>query len=1009
MSTDSSSKPGLKLLRRLLMAVAALAVLYLGTAFVLSRFLDPEALAAWLEPRLEEAFNREVEVGRAEVGFLPLGVALKDVTLADPTGLTSRLASVESIDLRVKILPLFRKELQVSRLTLESPRADLRAAADGHSNFGDLSAQGREGPAPETGSPFALNLKSIRVVDGSFRYEKAGEGPVTAEVAGLQVRASARQEAEGGWVFSGSSEGDLTFARGEDAALLEKAPLEFAFDLGADRSFDGLEIRDGDLGLGPLSLGVSGNIDHLKDPVRAVHLSMDGTGISVADLLRALPDSVRARLPGEVSGTLAMAIRVDGEAGPGQVPEVTGDVTLTEGGVVRDGVNLVEALSAEFDLRQDRSVLTSARATVLGGPVTVEGVASTDTGVDLVLNGESQLERLGSLVELPEGVAASGGLVSQLRITGPVGNIRDLRFRGTVEVSDLRANHPALGVDIGVQLGEIDLDGTRAILQDLPLSLGDDRLMVSGELPDIFALLDSEATPRFNGSVQGPRLDLRELSTRPRADSTLTYGKLAFAKVGNRPLAGRNFRDVAEEMGLLRPASLPLAGSMRLAIDTVIDRTGKMEAVNARLEYGPSFVRVTDATFNRYGGVVRTAADLTLTGDDSAPFSFSLQVQDLDAGSFLSQTTPLGRFVRGRISLSLDLIGTLDGFLLPDRPALVGSGSFTLSGGGLASAPLTQGIADFLSLENLREPSIQDWGTSFVLDDGRVRLAEATLRGAPGSPRVGGNVGLDGGLDLRSAFSIPWDRLNAAALERLGIAGEIVASVAQRPEVVQAILQIGGSVFNPAIQADPAAAAMTLGAAVRDEVTREAQERVAEQRARADSVLQAERAEAQRQINEQREALQSRATGFLRNLVSRPDTTARGTTPPATTAPDSLAPDSVVPDTVRPDTVRPDTTRPDTLAPDTIRPDTIGPDTVRPDTTRPDTLVPDTTRPDTVRPDTVRPDTTSPCLPRVAQRSWALCTSLMAGRQKSSIQFWVRKSIPSKVRLAARMASSSGK
>jgi len=33
----------------------------------------------------------------------------------------------------------------------------------------------------------------------------------------------------------------------------------------------------------------------------------------------------------------------------------------------------------------------------------------------------------------------------------------------------------------------------------------------------------------------------------------------------------------------------------------------------------------------------------------------------------------------------------------------------------------------------------------------------------------------------------------------------------------------------------------------------------------------------------------------------------------------------------------------------------------------------------------------------------------MAGRQKSSIQFWVRKSIPSKVRLAARMASSSGK
>ena len=370
-----------------------------------------------------------------------------------------------------------------------------------------------------------------------------------------------------------------------------------------------------------------------------------------------------------------------------------------------------------------------------------------------------------------------------------------------------------------------------------------------------------------------------------------------------------------------------------------------MERVRARVDFGPSFVRVSDATFNRFGGEIRTSANLSFSPDDSAPFSFQLQVQNLDAGGFLSHATSLGRFVRGRIGIELDIIGTLDGLLLPDRPALVGSGSFRLTGGGLATAPLTQSVADFLGLENLREPAIQDWGTSFVLEDGRVRLADATVQGAPGTPRVGGSVGLDGGLDLQSVFSLPSERLNTAALERLGVAGEIAADVARRPDVVQAILRIGGSVFNPSIQADPRGTALTIGAAVRDEVTREAQERIDAQRAEAERLLQEQRAEAQRRIDQQRGQLQERATGFLRGLVRKPDTVR--VPPPPDTTQLRRPPDSLSPDTLRLDTVRPDTTRPDTVRPDTTRPDTVRPDTVRPDTTRPDTIQPDTLRPDT--------------------------------------------------------------
>ena len=599
-------------------------------------------------------------------------------------------------------------------------------------------------------------------------------------------------------------------------------------------------------------------------PFDRSYLELRGEDLPLRDLLAVLPDSIRNRLPGEADGSLGVNLQVEGEAGPGTVPTVTGQVALTQGRLTLKGNPLADALTADFDLSPDRSVQTRVQATVLDGPLTVEGRVELGAGggLDLALRATPDLGELESLIELPEGVAAAGRVEADLQVRGPVGNMESLRFDGEIRPTGVQVTHPMLGVPLEVSQGEVRLEGIRAVFQELPISLGEDRLSFTGEIADLFAFADPEAAPQLTGSIRGARIDLRRLSARPLADSTLTYGKVAFAKVGGRPLGNRGFDEAARELGLIRPNSLPLAGSLELALDTVIDRQGRMENVRARVDFGPSFLRVSEVTFRRYGGEIRSAANLTLGPEEAAPFSFSLQVRDLDAASFLSQNTLLGRLVRGRITVELDLIGTLDGLLLPDRPALVGSGSFALTGGGLATTALTQGLADFLGLEPLREPSIQDWGTSFLLEDGRIRLAESTVRGAPGSPKVGGSVGLDGGLDLQSIFNVPTEGLNTSALERLGVAGEIAANVAQRPEVVQAILRIGGSVFNPAIQADPEPPPAPWGRPVEEEVRTEVQEQI-----------DAQQAEAERRIEEQKQQLRSRATGFLRSLVQRPDTT----------------------------------------------------------------------------------------------------------------------------------------
>ncbi len=922
--------------RRILLAILVLGVLYAALLFLLSRFLDPGELAARLEPRLEAAVGREVEIGAAEVGFFPLGMRLTDIVVSDPTGMAPALARVASVDFHVAFFPLLRKEIQLRRLLIQEPWAHLRIGPDGQSNFGDLSPGSPEETAEaeaargEEDLPFGLALDAIRVSGGQIRFTDIRDS-TEASLENLEVRASVRRIQDGPWTFAGSSDSDLSLAMGSDGPGLGGIPLALAFDLSADPAFQGVDIRSGSVGVEGAALDLSGTVRGLKDPVRSLSLSLNGEGISLQRIAAALPDSLRNRGP-EVQGILSANLQVEGDLGPDTSPEVSGTARL-EGVSVssRNGTQLARDLSSDFTLSPDGVLRMQARGEVMDGPFSLAGQAETDAEMplDLQVSLYPDLALAGGVTELPEGVTMEGRLKVEGRLTGPAREPRNLRFWGEASPAEIRLTTPALGVPIRLPGGRLTLQGNQASFQDLPFSLGQDDLVLSGEASDLTGFGLPGRTVGLRGSVRGARLNLVPLSPNPPPDPDITYGKVAFARLGGRQVAGSSVEEAARALRLERPDSLPLAGEVTFALDTVMDARGRMHDVRGTVSFGPDFIRVPQASFQRYGGDLQAGLSLSLGDAGPEPFSMQLTVTGLDAGDFLAATSPLGAFVRGRLSLSMEMAGTLDDLLLPERSSLVGTGNFDLTDGGLNANRVTGSLADFFGMEELRAPDIRDWATGFVLENGMVRLADAILAQAPGEPRVGGSVGLGGELDLLSAFTLPTERLGSFALENLGIAGEIAGRVANRPEVVEAVVRIGGSIMSPNLRADPEATAEALGTALREEVASEARNRV----------------------REQTERLQDRATGFLQGL-----TRSRESPPPP--APDTLQPDSLPGDTLRADSVRPDTTPPDTLLPDSLRPDTLLPDTILPDSVRPDTTPPDTTPPDTTGMDSLRPDTT---------------------------------------------------
>ncbi|MDX1765006.1 MAG: AsmA family protein, partial [bacterium] len=211
-----------------LLSLVLIVVLLLAAVVLLS----PAFLSKYKEPILAKAstsLNREITMGDIRLTLLRgFGLRLKDVTVANAAGFRQEpMLSMGGLDLKVKFLPLLRKELQVEKIILQQPRIVIEKDNKGVFNFSDL-AGGEKGPPTDkeaarkegTAGPEALLagllVSQVMISDGALTYYDAGSPPLKE---GVRV-------------------GSLNLAV-EDVSL--ERPIPFSLSFGINR--DGTDIK----------------------------------------------------------------------------------------------------------------------------------------------------------------------------------------------------------------------------------------------------------------------------------------------------------------------------------------------------------------------------------------------------------------------------------------------------------------------------------------------------------------------------------------------------------------------------------------------------------------------------------------------------------------------------------------------------------------------------------------------------------------------------------------------
>jgi len=537
---------------------AAVAVLVLA-AVGLSLFFDPNDYKGQIAGLVRDRTGRELRIeGDLSLTFFPwLGVEVAGVELADAPGFGPQpFARVARVQVRVKLLPLVKRQVEMDTVVVHGLVLHLIKDAQGHGNWEDLAAAAGAPPAAESPS-------------------KDGGGPppaVALALGGLDVR-----DAQLVWQDQGAgSRYAVTGLKLHTGALRLDGPVDVTLACDVESSTPALT--------GHVDLGgaVAADLAGQQITVGGAHVVTRVRGAAVPG--------------GEASADLAAALHVDLAKHTLQVRELRATAVLPAGGVPVGGKVTVTG-AVDVDLAAQRLVADAlqivaelAGTTLPGGAatVTVATAGSADLGRQTV-----GLSKLDVTAVVPEGGAVGGRAelhgALDIDLTGPRLHMAPTRLTAMAAGAALPGGSATITaetvIDADLAAQRVTLSALRATVTTAPAATP-----VAGTVGVQGAIDYDLAHSRLRAERVDLTTDLRgaalpggalaaTLSTRATADLAAETATLDDLRLRTLDL------DLRGRVGLAKWLTAPtVAGEIELAPFTprkLLDRLGQAQPVCA--------------------------------------------------------------------------------------------------------------------------------------------------------------------------------------------------------------------------------------------------------------------------------------------------------------------------------------------------------------------------------------------------------------------------------------------
>ena len=180
-------------MKKVLVGVGLVLLLLILVVVLLPFLVDLNSYQAQYLPVIEQALNRKVTLKNIRLTILPrIGVRLSDFTvLDDPTFSAGSFATLNSLDIGVKLRPLLSKRVEVEEITLRNPVITVIKNRQGVLNTSTLGRKetpkppGEAPPAPGEGPLHVLTMLAVdkvSITGGILTYRDESAPTPTAYI-----------------------------------------------------------------------------------------------------------------------------------------------------------------------------------------------------------------------------------------------------------------------------------------------------------------------------------------------------------------------------------------------------------------------------------------------------------------------------------------------------------------------------------------------------------------------------------------------------------------------------------------------------------------------------------------------------------------------------------------------------------------------------------------------------------------------------------------------------------
>jgi len=273
-------------------ALGALIVLIVLALLAVRLLVNPNDFKPRIVSAVRDATGRELSLpGELQLGVFPwVAVEFGPASLGNPPGFSAEpFVAVKHVAMRVRLLPLLRKQLQIGRIDVDGLELRLQKNAQGKTNWDFGSKTGAAEPPPRSGAASASlqDLAGLQIKDSRVSYQDlvaeqlnleigrihAGTTtPVSLRVRLITAPGSAPLDLTARCSFSASAEGDgfavtkleLTGTRVQSATATTKVAFN-APELTADLKGQTLSVPAFNAQLAGAQLGGSLQGTHVVD------------------------------------------------------------------------------------------------------------------------------------------------------------------------------------------------------------------------------------------------------------------------------------------------------------------------------------------------------------------------------------------------------------------------------------------------------------------------------------------------------------------------------------------------------------------------------------------------------------------------------------------------------------------------------------------------------------------------------------------------------------------------